>query len=167
MPLKDPIARAEYQRQYQQRTDHAGKERQRYREDPIYKAQQAAYRRANAVHYAELQRDWRANNPREVMVINARTRAKKAGYPCTITVDDIDWVTHCPIFGLELDYNSTPTGKRMHAKRAAFPTLDKRDPFLGYTPGNVFVLSAKANRMKQDATVDQLRALLRYAEGAA
>ena len=156
MPYADPKVRAEKQVGYRE----------------TYKQKHPKYwenwnQKRDKPTMAKWQRDWRANNPREVMVINARARAKKAGYPCTITVDDIDWVTHCPIFGLELDYNSTPTGKRMHAKRAAFPTLDKRDPFLGYTPGNVFVLSAKANRMKQDATVDQLRALLRYAEGAA
>ena len=114
---------------------------------------------------AKWQREWRAANPRDVMVINARARAKKGGYPCTIAVTDLEWPIHCPILGLELDYNVTPTGTRMHAKRDAFPTLDKRVPELGYVSGNVFVLSAKANRLKQDASIEQLEALLRYMRG--
>ena len=155
MSYKDPEKQRAYNRAYM---------RKNY---PQYAAKQKEYRQQHAGNYAEWQRQWRSDNPRDNLVILARARAKKGGYPCTITVADLEWPTHCPIFGIELDYNATPTGQRKHAKRDAFPTLDKRDPFLGYTPGNVFVISYKANRLKQDATIGQLRALLRYAEGAA
>lgn len=164
MPLKDEAARAEYNRLYRERTDHAGQERKRYQDNPGYRERQKLYRKDNLAKYAELQREWRSNNPRDVMVINARVRAKKKGYPCTITVADLEWPTHCPILGLELDYSTTPTGQRKNAKRDAFPTLDKRDPALGYVPGNVFVISYKANRLKSDTTLDQMRVLLRYVE---
>ncbi len=162
MPYKDPEKAKEALRSWRARNPEKQKA-------IIARAapRERAYRQAHKEEAAEWQRQWRANNPRETMIINARARAKKGGYPCTITVADLEWPTHCPIFGIELDYNATPTGQRKHAKRDAFPTLDKRDPFLGYTPGNVFVISYKANRLKQDATIGQLRALLRYAEGAA
>ena len=120
------------------------------------------YRRANLTRYAELQRLWRARNPRENLIMLARARAKRGGFPCTVVVDDIIWPTHCPVFGLELDYNTTPTGGRNRCPRANFATLDRRDPTLGYIPGNTFVLSYQANRLKQDATAEQLQAILRY-----
>jgi hypothetical protein len=157
MPQKDPETRRLYMQAW--RVKNPDKVRANDLRD---RERQKEYQRAHLPRYAELQRQWRANNPKDVMVINARARAKKKGYPCTITVADISWVTHCPIFGIELDYNTTPTGNRLHNKRDAFPTLDKRDPSLGYVPGNVFVLSHKANRLKQDATGEQLEALLTY-----
>ena len=120
------------------------------------------YRAAHKFRYAELQREWRTAHPRENLIILARARAKERGLPCTITVEELDWPTHCPIFSMELDYTTTPVGQRQHAKRDAFPTLDRKIPELGYVPGNVFVLSFKANRLKQDSTIDQLEALLAY-----
>jgi hypothetical protein len=38
-------------------------------------------------------------------------------------------------------------------------------PSLGYVPGNIRVISMRANRIKTDATADELRAVLRYMEG--
>ena len=111
---------------------------------------------------AKWQRQWRSDNPQGNLVILARARAKARSLPCTITVATLVWPTHCPIFGMELDYNKTPPGERQHAKRDAFPTLDRKVPALGYVPGNVFVLSYKANRLKQDSSIEQLEALLSY-----
>jgi hypothetical protein len=121
-----------------------------------------AYRQSHKTEAAEWQRQWRADNPKDVMIINARVRAKQRSILCTIAVESLEWPTHCPIFGIELDYNATPTGQRKHAPREAFPSLDRRDPTIGYVPGNVFVISYKANRLKQDASIGQLEALLAY-----
>jgi hypothetical protein len=94
------------------------------------------------------------------LVQAAKSRAKRYGIPCDITVDDIDWPTHCPILGVELDYSRTAPGERQ--QRNCFPTLDRRDNALGYVAGNVFAISHRANRIKSDATADELRALLGY-----
>lgn len=115
-----------------------------------------SYPKRSKEENARLQRQWRERYPRKNLIILARARAKKRGFPCTITTSDIEWVTHCPVFELELDYSTTPTGQRKTAKRDNFATLDRKNPALGYVPGNVFVLSYKANRLKQDATVAQL-----------
>lgn len=50
------------------------------------------------------------------------------------------------------------------AARPASPSLDKIIPSLGYVPGNVRIISARANLLKNDATVDELRAILKDAE---
>jgi hypothetical protein len=44
------------------------------------------------------------------------------------------------------------------------PTLDRVDPVCGYVPGNVWVISWRANRLKQDASLDELRMLARALE---
>lgn len=157
MPYKDPAKRAQALRDWRARNP----EKQKAINDRA-RPREKVYRQANREHYAELQRNWRANNPRENLVNLARARAKRGNYPCTVTVEDIEWATHCTILGIELDYNTTAPGERKHAKRDAFATLDKKIPTLGYIPGNVFVISAKANRLKQDATVEQLQALINY-----
>ena len=41
-------------------------------------------------------------------------------------------------------------------------TLDRKVNALGYVKGNVFVISHRANRLKQDATADELAAILAY-----
>lgn len=42
------------------------------------------------------------------------------------------------------------------------PTLDKIEPALGYVPGNIIVISGRANRLKADATIDELRAIASF-----
>ncbi len=42
------------------------------------------------------------------------------------------------------------------------PTLDRLDPALGYTPENVVVISARANQIKTDATVEELYRVATY-----
>jgi hypothetical protein len=39
------------------------------------------------------------------------------------------------------------------------PSLDRIDPKKGYVKGNVAVISYKANRIKQDATPEELEAV--------
>lgn len=115
------------------------------------------YRLSHKEQYAQYQRNSRRRNPRQHLLNDAKARAKKAGIPFTVTVDDIVWVTHCPILGVELVYIKGD-GK----VRTSSATLDRRTNELGYVPGNVFVLSHRANRLKSDATILEIEAILRY-----
>jgi hypothetical protein len=65
-------------------------------------------------------------------------------------------VTHCPLLGLELTYancagNNTPQN---------YATLDKINPTKGYVPGNVQILSYRANTLKNSATLDELKLIV-------
>lgn len=42
------------------------------------------------------------------------------------------------------------------------PTLDRIIPKLGYVPGNVIIVSARANRIRNDATVDELYKVYKF-----
>jgi hypothetical protein len=162
MPRKNPLERTEYNKAYYQknRKKRCWQEKIRYVNGG--KEHQEAYRIARLARYAEYQRNQRQRRPKDNMVISMRARAKKFGLPCDVTVADLDWPTHCPVLGVELDYNATTPGNRKI--RTNYPTLDRWTNALGYVKGNVFVISHRANRIKSDATVEELRAVLAYME---
>lgn len=68
---------------------------------------------------------------------------------------DVTVPQYCPILGLELQ----PGVGRTHD---ASPTLDRIVPERGYVPGNVVVISMRANRLKSDAAVDELRRIASF-----
>lgn len=45
------------------------------------------------------------------------------------------------------------------------PNLDRIVNALGYVKGNVIVVSARANRLKSDSTLDELRKLIEFYGG--
>lgn len=81
----------------------------------------------------------------------AKHRAKKQGVPFDLSAEDIHIPHVCPALGIRLKRN---LGGR--SQSAASPTLDRIKPDLGYIRGNVIVLSAKANAIKQNATPKEL-----------
>lgn len=83
---------------------------------------------------------------------SAKKRAESKSIPFAITQSDIMVPAFCPVLGLRLK----PGPGRVHD---ASPTLDRIVPRLGYVPGNVLVISMRANRLKSDATVAELRAI--------
>lgn len=87
--------------------------------------------------------------------------ARKRGIEVTISFEDIYWPTHCPILGIELDYK-TPKGRR-DSRNPANPSLDRWDNSKGYIPGNVYVISFRANVLKNNAKPEELEAIARYA----
>jgi hypothetical protein len=90
-------------------------------------------------------------DPRIVMLVSARSRAKRKGLPFTIALGDIVIPTVCPVLGIPL---SVHTGKRGAGDTS--PSLDAIVPTLGYVAGNVQVISKLANAMKNKATMVQL-----------
>ena len=86
---------------------------------------------------------------------HARERARKLGLPFTLTEKDIEVPTHCPILRIKL-VNGTSRDK------AASPSIDRIIPRLGYVPGNVCVISHRANMIKNNATISEMAAVLNY-----
>jgi hypothetical protein len=84
------------------------------------------------------------------MILSARVRAAKSGVPCTITEDDLTIPPRCPVLGIEW-------GTKQWVNS---PSLDRIIPALGYVPGNVRVVSARANNLKKDASLAELEAVV-------
>jgi hypothetical protein len=101
---------------------------------------------------------WYRNNPEATLVMRAKQRAKQNGLPFDLTVADIVIPTHCPALGIPLIQR---VGK---GHTANSPSLDRVDPAKGYVRGNVVVISMLANRIKSDATHEQILAVGRWLE---
>ena len=93
------------------------------------------------------------------LIGGAKRRAKRYGLPFDVTLADITVPDVCPVLGIALAVNDGRCGPNS-------PTLDRIVPALGYVKGNVIVISHRANTMKSDATLDELRLLLAYLERA-
>lgn len=112
-----------------------------------------AYYLANKKSIIEKTSNHRRKNTERGMLMSARCRARNGGFPCTITEADIVIPEFCPVLGLKL--------VRSRGKpNPASPSLDKIVPELGYVPGNVWVISRRANMLKNDATLAELRLLV-------
>lgn len=66
-----------------------------------------------------------------------------------ITFGDIDWPSVCPILGIELDYYDP--------RKENSAEFDRIDSTKGYIKGNVWVISRRANRVKNDGTAEEHR----------
>jgi hypothetical protein len=65
--------------------------------------------------------------------------------------------THCPLLNIELEYKNHELSKMPRN----YATLDKIDPSKGYVVGNLQILSQRANTLKSDATIDELKVLIK------
>ena len=107
----------------------------------------------------EYNQQWRQRNPIRYLLNQVRYRARKAGYECDLTVDDLEVPEVCPVFGIPLHYTAGGRTKNSYS-------LDRVDNSKGYVKGNVRVISFWANQMKGDMSIDQVEALLRYMKGS-
>jgi len=84
--------------------------------------------------------------------------AKRNNIPFLIEFESIEQPKFCPVLGIELNYSWSGNGIRDDAKA----TIDKVIPSLGYVPGNVFVISWRANKLKSNMTLDELQKIMNY-----
>lgn len=114
------------------------------------------YQRArNKAHYIPgVNRAWCLAHPERVMWLAAKHNARRHKVPFTISVEDIVIPEKCPILEIHLQSR----GK----SRDSAPSLDRVIPELGYVAGNIAVISNRANRIKSDATLDELKKLIVY-----
>lgn len=80
----------------------------------------------------------------------------------TITPADLDWPSHCPVLGLELDYPKVSGERGKLPIQPNWPSLDRWDSTKGYVPGNVFVISYRANTLKNSATYAEILKVAKY-----
>lgn len=93
---------------------------------------------------------------------NARARGRKRGFGATITPDDLVWPSHCPVLGIELDYPEFSGLRGTQSSQPNWPSLDRWDNAKGYVPGNVFVISYRANTLKNSATYAEILKVAKY-----
>lgn len=97
-------------------------------------------------------------------IIRARHRAKKSGIEFSITEADVTVPDFCPVFGIAFCFKPSGKSNSVREKHNA-PSLDRIDNSKGYIPGNVAVISLRANVLKSDATLDDLKKICQYMAG--
>lgn len=76
----------------------------------------------------------------------AKARAKRNKLAFNLEVNDIKIPEKCPVFGFALKVNDCD----------CTPSIDRIDPLLGYVKGNIQIISNKANRIKSNATWEEI-----------
>ena len=105
------------------------------------------------------------------ILYRAKSRAKKTKIPFSLTPDDFEIPERCPILDIELKSRAgMNVGKGAGKGKLTFdaPSLDRIDPCKGYVPGNVWVISFGANRMKGEKHIEEFihmsRRVVQWAE---
>ena len=88
------------------------------------------------------------------ILAQTKYRAKKINCDFNLEVSDIIIPDRCPVLDIELVINK---------KKPKYNSIsvDRIEPKLGYTKGNIQIMSYQANAMKQNATPEEL---LKFAE---
>lgn len=103
-------------------------------------------------------------NPVRYLLNRARARAKRGGIQFSITAKDVVVPKLCPVLGLVLVVRRKTFREPGIGGFDDSMSLDRVEPSLGYVPGNVRVISWRANRLKNASSIEELRAILRYVE---
>lgn len=90
-----------------------------------------------------------------MLVRIAKRRADALGLPFDLEEGDLTVPPVCPVLGIPL-VAGDDTG------RDCSPSLDRIVPELGYTRGNVIVVSNRANRWRGNMTVEDMERLLAF-----
>ena len=93
----------------------------------------------------------RNRNPYKACFSNAEARVKREGKrEWSLDFDTFDFPEYCPYLGIKLDYS---LGKGKIQPNS--PSYDRIDPTKDYIPGNVEIISNRANSMKSDASREE------------
>lgn len=91
-----------------------------------------------------------------------KSECKRKGIEYNLTPEYLEsiWTGVCPIFNVPIEIASHGRGSHHSAH------LDRLDPNKGYVIGNVSWISGRSNRIKYNATVEELRAVADWMERA-
>lgn len=122
----------------------------RYLRTPDGKAKHAKYNRENV-------KAMRSRNYVRYMYQNMLRNAKRTGRVVEITEADLVIPEVCPVLGVPLITDGS-NGKN----RDFSPSIDRIDNNLGYIPGNIVIVSMRANQIKGTASVEELEQVMNF-----
>jgi hypothetical protein len=91
------------------------------------------------------------------LVAEAKVRARAHGLPFDLDVATLSIPDTCPVLGIRISCESSTRSEHS-------PSIERIDNSQGYVRGNVIVVSWRANRLKSDATLSELRRIVRFYE---
>lgn len=94
-------------------------------------------------------------------LVNIKERARRRGYESDLEMEDMPELSEvCPVLGLKYNRGSLKD-------KNASPSVDRKNtnlPYLKKYKTNLVFISHRANRIKSDASVDEIRRVLQYME---
>lgn len=115
------------------------------------------HRKANQQARQAATAAWISKKPNYYIWCNAKYRAKREGLPFTIKREDIVVPEFCPVLGIPIAASKGVRGVSPNS-----PSVDRIIPHLGYVPGNIAVISMRANSLKSDASADELELVAKW-----
>lgn len=106
----------------------------------------------------------RLHNPKIALFYGAKNRAKRKGIPFSLNPDEFIVPDICPVLGMPMKSKSgtCPDRKMGGVWHDDSPSLDRIDSSLGYINGNVVIVSLRANRLKSNASITELKAIVKW-----
>jgi hypothetical protein len=120
--------------------------------NPEYIRKQKEWYKKNTHRHKQYRENMNRDHPAKWILGNAKTRAKMFGLEFSISEKDISIPNTCPVLGI-------PLRRGKGRQEDGSPSIDRILPSIGYVRGNIVVVSALANRIKNSATVEQIQAV--------
>ncbi len=109
--------------------------------------------------------EYRRNNLAKILYISIKARAKKNSIDFNLDESDIKIPEFCPVLGIKLECNvgnAWGSGIKGFGRKDSSPSVDRINPELGYTKGNIKVISWRANNLKKDGTMEEFVSIIKY-----
>lgn len=103
----------------------------------------------NRESFKKSHKKWVEDNRDKQLLTNVKCRARKRGIVFDLEHNDIYIPSLCPALGIPLYFSKV--GRSDHT-----PSIDRIDNCKGYTKENIQIISDKANRMKNNASKEEL-----------
>lgn len=100
-------------------------------------------------------------NRKKMLLRRVQTKSERLNIEFDLTLDDIIIPDVCPILGIPLRFGNRDKGYTQSADESS-PSLDRIDPDGGYIKSNVLVISWRANRLKGNASIEELIKLAEF-----
>lgn len=97
------------------------------------------------------QRDLRKKYPLTYILKEIRKKCRNENIEYNLIKEQITIPKFCPVLGIEMIVG--------HTIKDYSPSIDRINPKGGYTMNNIVIISYRANRLKKDATLEELRLL--------
>lgn len=104
----------------------------------------------NPDYHKKYNKVYKQNNIEKVLWLAAKKRSSSKGLVFTITVEDINIPEYCPILGIKIEVN----GEKINS-----PSLDRIDSKKGYVKDNIQIISWRANWLKGNASLEEIKKL--------
>lgn len=106
--------------------------------------------KANRSRYASYKR----NSPWKLRATKKKATCKERGIAYDLDAAHLEeiWTGFCPVFGVKIDFD-------LHRNNENAAEIDRIEPEKGYVKGNVAWLSRKANRIKNNASPNDIEKL--------